>query len=51
MENVRNRVTIELVKDAERAAKLVNKPNFEELKIFDEFFDRCKDAKNQSLDE
>ena len=37
MENVRNRVTIELVKDAERAAKLVNKPNFEELKIFDEF--------------
>ena len=37
MENVRNRVTIELVKDAERAAKLVNKPDFEELKIFDEF--------------
>ena len=37
MENVRNRVTIELVKDAEKAAKLVNKPNFEELKIFDEF--------------
>ena len=37
MENVRNRETIELVKDAERAAKLVNKPNFEELKIFDEF--------------
>ena len=37
MENVRNRVSIELVKDAERAAKLVNKPNFEELKIFDEF--------------
>ena len=37
MENVRNRVSIELVKDAERAAKLVNKPDFEELKIFDEF--------------
>ena len=37
MENVRNRVTIELVKDAERAAKLVNKPNFEELKIFANF--------------
>ena len=36
MENVRNRVTIELVKDEKRAAKLVNKPNFEELKIFDE---------------
>ena len=51
MENVRNRVSIELVKDAERAAKLVNKPNFEELKIFDEFLNRCKDAKNQSLDE
>ena len=48
MENVRNRVTIELVKDAERAAKLVNKPNFEELKIFDEFFDRCEDEDNQS---
>ena len=36
MENVRNRVTIELVKDEKRAAKLVNKPNFEEIKIFDE---------------
>ena len=37
MENVRKRVSIELVKDAEKAAKLVNQPNFEELKIFDEF--------------
>ena len=36
MENLRKRVSIELVKDAEKAAKLVNKPNFEDLKIFDE---------------
>ena len=47
MENVRNRVTIELVKDAERAAKLVNKPNFEELKIFDEFLIAVKMRKTK----
>ena len=47
MENVRNRVSIELVKDAERAAKLVNKPNFEELKIFDEFLIAVKMGKTK----
>ena len=47
MENVRNRVSIELVKDAERAAKLVNKPNFEELKIFDEFLIAVKMRKTK----
>ena len=47
MENVRNRVKIELVKDAERAAKLVNKPNFEELKIFDEFLIAVKMRKTK----
>ena len=47
MENVRNRVSIELVKDAERAAKLVNKPDFEELKIFDEFLIAVKRRKTK----
>ena len=47
MENVRNRVSIELVKDAEKAAKLVNKPNFEELKIFDEFLIAVKMRKTK----
>ena len=47
MENVRKRVSIELVKDAERAAKLVNKPNFEELKIFDEFLIAVKMRKTK----
>ena len=37
MENLRKRVSIELVKDAEKAEKLVNKSNFVEMKIFDEF--------------
>ena len=36
MENIRNRVNIHLLKDAEKAEKLVNKPNFDELRIFDE---------------
>ena len=47
MENVRKRVSIELVKDAERAAKLVNKPNFEDLKIFDEFLIAIKMRKTK----
>ena len=47
MENVRKRVSIELVKDAERAAKLVNKPNFEDLKIFDEFLIAVKMRKTK----
>ena len=47
MENVRKRVSIELVKDAEKAARLVNKPNFEELKIFDEFLIAVKMRKTK----
>ena len=47
MENVRKRVSIELVKDAEKAAKLVNKPNFEDLKIFDEFLIAIKMRKTK----
>ena len=47
MENVRKRVSIELVKDAERAAKLVNQPNFEDLKIFDEFLIAIKMKKTK----
>ena len=47
MENVRKRVKIELVKDAERAAKLVNQPNFEDLKIFDEFLIAIKMRKTK----
>ena len=47
MENVRNRVTIELVKDEKRAEKLVNKPNFEEIKIFDEFLIAVKMRKTK----
>ena len=37
MENLRKRVSIELVKDAEKAEKLVKQPNFVDVKIFDEF--------------
>ena len=37
MENIRNRVDIELVNDREKAKKLVAKPNFKHLNIF------CKD--------
>ena len=47
MENVRKRVKIELVKDEKKAAKLVNKPNFEELKIFDEFLIAVKMRKTK----
>ena len=47
IENLRKRVSIELVKDAERAAKLVNKPNFEDLKIFDEFLIAIKIKKTK----
>ena len=36
MENIRNRVNIHLVKDRDRAFKLVNQPYFDDLKIFDE---------------
>ena len=34
MENIRNRVDVQLVKNKEQAQKLVNKPNFESFKIF-----------------
>ena len=47
IENLRKRVSIELVKDAERTAKLVNKPNFEDLKIFDEFLIAIKMKKTK----
>ena len=47
MKNLRKRVSIELVKDAERAAKLVNKSNFEDLKIFDEFLIAIKMRKTK----
>ena len=47
MENLRKRVSIELVKDAEKAAKLVNKPNFEDFKIFDEFLIAIKMRKTK----
>ena len=47
MENVRKRVKIELVKDAERAAKLVNQPNFGDLKIFDAFLIAIKMRKTK----
>ena len=36
MENIRKRVDIHLVKDFDKARKLVNKSNFDDLKIFDE---------------
>ena len=47
MENLRKRVSIELVKDAERAEKLVNKPNFADVKIFDEFLIAVKIRKTR----
>ena len=47
MKNLRKRVSIELVKDAERAEKLVNKPNFVDLKIFDEFLIAVKMRKTR----
>ena len=47
MENLRKRVSIELVKDAERAEKLVNKPNFADVKIFDEFLIAVKMRKTK----
>ena len=47
MENLRNRVNIHLVKDAEKAQKLVNKPNFDDLKIFDEFLITVKMKKTE----
>ena len=34
MENIRNRVDIELVNDREKAKKLTAKPNFKHLNIF-----------------
>ena len=37
MGNIRNRVYIYLIKDVEEAEKLVINPNFDDLKIFDEF--------------
>ena len=47
MENLRKRVSIELVKDVERAEKLVNKPNFADVKIFDEFLIAVKMRKTR----
>ena len=47
MENLRKRVSIELVKDADRAEKLVMKPNFADLKIFDEFLIAIKMKKTR----
>ena len=47
MENLRKRVSIELVKDAERAEKLVTKPNFVDVKIFDEFLIAVKMRKTR----
>ena len=37
IENLRKRVSIHLVKEVEKAEKLVNKSNFADVKIFDEF--------------
>ena len=47
MENIRNRVSIHLVKDVERAQKLANKPNFDDLKIFVEFLIAVKMKKTE----
>ena len=47
MENLRKRVSIELVKDAEKAEKLVKQPNFADLKIFDEFLIAIKMKKTR----
>ena len=47
MENLRKRVSIELVKDADRAEKLTMKPNFVDLKIFDEFLIAIKMKKTR----
>ena len=47
IENLRKRVVIHLVKDAEKAAKLVNKPHFEEVKVFDEFLIAVKMRKTK----
>ena len=47
MESLRKRVSIELVKDAERAEKLINKPNFVDVKIFDEFLIAVKMRKTR----
>ena len=41
MENIRNRVDVQLVKNKEQAQKLVNKPNFESFKIFSENLIAC----------
>ena len=47
MYNIRNRVNVHLVKDFDKVAKLVNKPNFADLKIFDEFFIAIKMKKTE----
>ena len=47
MENIRNRFSIHLVKDVKRAQKLANKPNFDDLKIFDEFLIAVKMKKTK----
>ena len=47
MENIRNRVNIHLVKYFDKAAKLVNQPNFDDLKKFDEFLIAVKMKKTK----
>ncbi len=41
MENIRNWVDVQLVKSRDQAQKLVNKPNFESFKIFEENLTVC----------
>ena len=36
MENIRNRIDVKLVNERKKALKLVAKPNFQSVKIFDE---------------
>ena len=47
IENLRKRISIHLVKDAEKAEKLVNKSNFAGVKIFDEFLIAVKMKKTR----
>ena len=47
IENMRNRINIHLIKDTEEAEKLVNRPNFDDLKIFDEFLIAIKMKKTK----
>ena len=47
MKNIRKRVDIHLVKDFDKARKLVNKSNFDDLKMFDEFLIAIKMKKTE----